>query len=203
MRPIDLERRQRCLEELRVRFPDHAEAVMAAVDANPSVDLPYHGTPHLFVVALAALDLAAAEELSDAETDTVFLAALFHDWGYASDPDDRVNIAAAAAAAREHLAFADAGRIAEVIEGSCFPYGPEAPDRMQAVLRDADVLYSTLMLPDSQHFRTGLFLERGAPATEQDAIAFILGHGAQTASGARFVNEFLALGRRALEDPDG
>lgn len=192
MRPIDRERRQRCLDELRTRFPDHTDAVMAAVDANPSAELPYHGTPHLFVVALAALELADAELLSTAETDTVFLAALFHDWGYLSDPDDRVNIAVAAAAAREHLAFADVDRIVEVIEGSCFPYGPEEPDRVQAVLRDADVLYSTLMLPDSQHFRTGLFLERGAPATEQDAIAFILGHGAQTATGAKAVTEFLA-----------
>ncbi|NKX53971.1 hypothetical protein HGG74_05330 [Arthrobacter sp. E918] len=192
MRPIDLERRQRCLDELRARFPDHAGEVMAAVDANPSADLPYHGTPHLFVVALAALDLAQAEGLTPDETDTVFLAALFHDWGYLSAPDDRVNIAVAVAAAREHLGFTAAGRIAEVIEGSCFPYGPEPPDRVQAVLRDADVLYSTLMLPDSQHFRTGLFLERGAPATEQDAIAFILRHGAQTASGARAVTGFLA-----------
>jgi predicted metal-dependent HD superfamily phosphohydrolase len=195
VRPIDRERRQQCLDELRARFPGHADAVMAAVDVNPSADLPYHGTPHLFVVALAALELAAAEGLSPAETDTVFLAALFHDWGYLEDPDDRVNIAAAAAAAREHLGFTDAPRVAEVIEGSCFPYGPEAPDRVQAVLRDADVLYSTLMLPDSQHFRTGLYLERGAPATEQDAIAFILGHGAQTTAGARAVTAFLASTR--------
>lgn len=55
IRPVDLERRETCAAELRVRFPEHAAAILSALDANPSAGLPYHGTPHMLVVALAVL----------------------------------------------------------------------------------------------------------------------------------------------------
>lgn len=105
MRPVDLERRDRCGAELRIRFPKDAYAVLSALDANPSAALPYHGTPHMLVVALATLELAAGEQLSSAETDFVFLAALFHDYDYAGAEDDSINTERAAAAVRRHLAF--------------------------------------------------------------------------------------------------
>lgn len=60
------------------------------------------------------------------------------------------------------------------------------------MLRDADVAYSTLLIPDAQHFRNGLLLERGAPATEQDAIAFIIG---LTATAVTAVNRIISMGR--------
>ncbi|MBG6179972.1 hypothetical protein [Arthrobacter sp. CAN_A1] len=182
--------------------PSRAARIMAAVGNNPSRDPPYHGTAHLYVVTLAAMELAAAERLTTAETDTALLAALFHDYDYAEDPDDTVNIAQAVDAVRFHLGFLDTAPIIAAIEGTCFPYVPGEPDRIQAVLRDADVLYSTLLFPDAQQFRSGLLIERGAPATEQDAIAFILGHGAQTSSGASAVTRHIAgvAGRSELPD---
>lgn len=196
MRPVDLERRARCEAELRTRFPEHAAAVLSALDANPSAGLPYHGTPHMLVVALATLALSAGEQLSSDETGLVFLAALFHDYDYAGAEDDSVNTVRAAAAVRKHLAFTDHTRIAALVEASRYPYLVAPRSRLEEVLRDADVAYSTLLVPDAQHFRTGLLLERGAPATEQDAIAFIIGHGLYTESAVRAVDRFVTAGRR-------
>lgn len=122
MRPIDLERRETCAAELRARFPIQADAVLDALDANPSAGLPYHGTPHMLVVALAALELAAGEQLGSDETGLVFLAALFHDYDYAGATDDTVNTERAAAAVRRHLAFADHDQIAALVEASRYPY---------------------------------------------------------------------------------
>ncbi|ACL42421.1 hypothetical protein Achl_4470 (plasmid) [Pseudarthrobacter chlorophenolicus A6] len=195
MRPVDLERRARCAAELRARFPKHAGAVLSALDANPSAALPYHGTPHMLVVALATLELAAGEQLSPDETDFVFLAALFHDYDYAGAEDDGVNTGRAAAAVREHLGFTDHARIAALVDASRYPYLVAPRSRSEEVLRDADVAYSTLLIPDAQHFRTGLLIERGAPATEQDAIGFIIGHGLYTATAVRAVNRIISNGR--------
>lgn len=197
MRAIDLERRAQCADVLLARFPEHADAVLSALDENPSAGMPYHGTPHMLVVALAALELGAGEHLTPDETDLVFLAALFHDYDYAGAEDDSVNIERAAAAVRRHLAFTDHTRIAALVEASRYPYLVAPRSRLEEVLRDADVAYSTLLVPDAQHFRTALLLERGAPATEQDAIAFIIGHGLYTQSAVRAVDRFVTAGRRA------
>lgn len=173
-----------------------ADAVLAALDANPSAHLPYHGTPHILVVALAVLELAEAEGLTPAETLLAVLAAVFHDLDYAGDPDDAVNIERAAAAAGACLgAFMDPEPVQDLIRATCFPHRKAPRNPMEAVLRDADVAFSTLLVPDAQHFRTGLLAERGAPAAETDAIAFILGHGVNTASAARRINAFVAAVR--------
>ncbi|WP_354214781.1 hypothetical protein [Arthrobacter sp. UYCo732] len=195
MRPVDLERREACATELRARFPGHAEAVLSALDDNPSAELPYHGTPHMLVVALAVLELADGEKLTAEETDLVFLAALFHDYDYAGAPNDTVNTARSASAVHRHLAFTDHHRIASLVEASRYPYLVPPRCRLEEVLRDADVAYSTLLIPDAQHFRTGLFLERGAPSTEQDALAFVIGHGLYTRSAVKAVDRVVSAGR--------
>lgn len=192
MRAIDLERRDLCTAELRARFPEHAAAVLTALDANPSADLPYHGTPHMLVVALAALELASGEHLPSEEAGLVFLAALFHDYDYAGAGDDSINTARAAAAVHQHLSFTDHSRIASLVEASRYPYLVAPQTRLEEVLRDADVAYSTLLIPDAQRFRTGLLIERGAPATEQDALGFIIGHGLYTQSAVRAVDRFIS-----------
>lgn len=142
--------------------------------------------------------MSAGEQLSHEETGLVFLAALFHDYNYAGATNDSVNTAPAAAAVHQHLAFADHHRIAALVEASRYPYLVQPRSREEEVLRDPDVAYSTLLIPDAQHFRTGLFFERGAPSTEQDAIAFI-GHGLYIAT-ARAVDRVVSAGR-AGRDP--
>lgn len=196
MRPIDLERRALCAAELQSRFPEHAGAVLAVLDANPSAGMPYHGTPHMLVVALATLELAAGEGLTSDETDLVFLSALFHDYDYASAANDTINTERAASVVRRHLEFVDSEAVAALVESSRYPYLVPPRNKMEEVLRDADVAYSTLLIPDARHFRTGLFLERGAPATERDALAFIIGHGLYTASAARAVHRIVTSGPR-------
>ncbi|MCC3292357.1 hypothetical protein [Arthrobacter sp. zg-Y1110] len=190
---MDTERRGKLADYLRGSLGPRADSVLAALDANPSAHLPYHGTPHILVVALAVLELAADEGLSPAQTLQTVLAAVFHDVDYAGDPDDSVNIERAVAAAGECLgAFMDVEPVQDLIRATCFPHRQAPRNTMEAVLRDADVAFSSLLVPDAQHFRTGLLTERGAPAGETDAIAFILGHGVNTASAARRINDFVA-----------
>ncbi|WP_415853618.1 hypothetical protein [Sinomonas sp. G460-2] len=188
MRPVDHDRRARIAAELEERFPAHAGRLLAVLDVNPSAAMPYHGTPHLLVVAHAVLELADGEHLATEDTDLVLLAALFHDYDHAGATDDPVNIARAVAAVRAHCAFHDADRIAELVEATCFPHHGPADDPAVAVLRDADIVWSSLLVPDAQRFRNGLAKERGTPATEQDAIAFVIGHGLNTATAARAID---------------
>ena len=188
MRPIDYERRAAIAAELEQRFPSNAGLLLDALDANPSAAMPYHGTPHLLVVALAVLELAAGEHLTADTTDLVLLAALFHDYDHAGATDDRVNIARAVAAVRAHCAFHDVDRIAELVEATRFPHDGPSDDPLVAVVRDADIAWSSLLVPDAQRFRNGLAEERGVPAAELDAIAFVISHGLNTATAARAIN---------------
>lgn len=195
-RPVDNERLDSLAAYLRSSMPEGAADVMGALDANPSAHLPYHGTPHILVVAHAVLELAADENLDHTQTLETVLAAVFHDVDYAGDPDDSVNIERAVAAAGSTLTrFMDPAPVARLIRATCFPHRGAAPGLQEAVLRDADVAYSSLLIPDAQHFRTGLFIERGAPATEQDALAFVLSHGVNTQSAADKINRFVAAAR--------
>lgn len=195
-RPVDDERRSGLAAYLHAAMPTGAEAVLDALDANPSAHLPYHGTPHILVVAGAVLELAAEEPLTPKQTLETVLAAVFHDVDYAGDPDDSVNIARAVSAAERTLQpLMDPAPVTGLIHATSFPHRDTHRNAMEAVLRDADVAFSSLLVPDAQHFRTGLFVERGAPAGEQDAIAFILGHGVNTAAAARRINDFVAAAR--------
>lgn len=194
-RPIDVERRASLAAYLCSAMPE-APTVMDALDANPSAHLPYHGTPHILVVAHAVLDLAAGEGLGAQQTLDTVLAAVFHDVDYAGDPDDSVNIARAVAAAKQALSpLMDPVPVTALIHATSFPHRDIPRNAMEAVLRDADVAFSSLLIPDAQHFRTGLFAERGAPSGERDAIAFVLGHGVNTATAARRINTFVSAAR--------
>lgn len=190
VRPIDHERRADVLRLLESLIPQSAHEVMSVIDSNPSAHLPYHGTPHLYVVTLGAYELAFMEGLSHDATRQVTLAALFHDFDHQLSTDDAVNIKCAVEAVREHLVGDDVERIVALVQSTSFPYAQAPQDTAEGIMRDADILYSTLLVPDAQRFRTGLFEERGIPATEQDTIAFIIGHGLQTKSGAQKMNEF-------------
>lgn len=191
-RPIDTDRRAGLDTWLRTAMPDGAERVMAALDANPSAHLPYHGTPHVLVVAHAVLDLAAEESLSAEHTLEAVLAAVFHDVDYAGDPDDWINISRSVEAAREALApLMDPEPVTRLIRATCFPHQGRGSSLAEDILRDADVAFSSLLVPDAQHFRTGLLIERGAPDTERDALAFVIGHGVNTRSAAARINRFL------------
>lgn len=191
MRPIDLERRQAVASELERRGLD-ANRIMTALDANPSALLPYHGTPHILVVALAVLDLSVGEELTPDETSDVFLAAIFHDYDYAGSSDDTANVERAAAAARLHVYALRVERVTRLILASRYPYTAPPADKLEEVLRDADVAFSTLLVPDAQHFRNEPFGERGAPAGERAALAFIIGHRLNTGTAARLVHAHMS-----------
>jgi hypothetical protein len=152
--------------------------------------MPYHGTPHLYVVTLGAHELALMEALSKHEVLNVVLAALFHDFNHQYSTDDSVNIKCAVEAVREHLSDFDVERIECLVSSTRFPYTDVPQDTSEGVMRDADILYSTLLVPDAQRFRNGLYEERGVPASEQETVSFIIGHGVQTESGAKKMNDF-------------
>lgn len=170
--------------------PNEASRIIAAVDMNPSASMPYHGTPHLYVVALGAHELALMENLPEDEVRNVVLAALFHDFNHQYSTDDSVNIKCAVEAVREHLSAFDVERIECLVSSTRFPYVAVPQDISEGIMRDADIIYSTLLVPDAQRFRNGLYEERGVPASEQDTIGFIIGHGVQTESAARKLDDF-------------
>ena len=198
-RDIDLVRRGQVQAYLSASpYRGFREEIMEALDSNPSAGLPYHGTPHLYVVALSAKALAWEECFSYQETFTVFMAGLFHDFDHQMEDDDTLNVKKAVEAVRSKLTFMDdedVEKIVRVIESSRYPYQSKSRDLLESALRDADILFSTVMMPDAQHFRNGLFIERGIPATEQDSLAFVIGHGLETEGAAHMLHEFMSRRR--------
>lgn len=193
-RPIDLERRKEVLDTLEFFEYADPEKIIHVVDSNPSAGLPYHGTPHLYVVALSVLQLSTQEGLKWEEAKAAFLAGLFHDFDHRMEADDTLNVESAINAVHEHLTGESPERVAELVRATRYPYLTEPASKAESVLRDADILYSTILMPDAQHFRNGLLMERGVPATEQDSLAFVIGHGLYTRTAAEQLHHFMQIG---------
>lgn len=161
----------------------------APLTTNPSRDLSYHGSAHLLRVAGLVLlfQKEAGELLRPSELEAVIGAALWHDYDYQSDTDDRVNTARSA---RAYLESDDpwwnrhreehGTRTAELIQSTSFshPAGHLAPamDVATAVLQDCDLLMAAEL--DSEQWLAALVEETGRPA--MPAADWYRMHPAQT-----------------------
>lgn len=130
---------------------------------NPSRDLPYHGDQHQLAVAILSYrgGLCHQHELTKDERRALYIAALFHDWGYDPALDEPTNIAVAMAQGRWATAqFGDqrlSELVATLISETAVPHS--APTSIAAaLLQDADLLM--ISQPDSKEFLRGLAEEQ-------------------------------------------
>lgn len=130
----------------------------AIVAENKAVDLPYHNTEHLFGVAHISRDIALAEgyEPESAYIKMIITAGLIHDvnhQGSGRAPDvTNINrsiewfeqhVASLTPLSKEHNFFVTFGeRIKETIKVTEFPFVHTPKNKMEAIIRDADLLWS-------------------------------------------------------------
>lgn len=133
---------------------------LAALELNPSRNLPYHGNQHLLTVAILAVRGALANQLEEEEIRAVLIAGLYHDYGYSPELTEPENIAAAVAYAADQLEqLGDRvliGRVSELIRETAMPHSTPS-SLAAAVLQDADLLMVTQ--PDFEQFLRGLIEE--------------------------------------------
>lgn len=145
--------------------PEIAEIVSAS---NPSDTLPYHGTQHMYTVALKCAEGADYHKLSRKDKTELFFAGLFHDFNYQSAEDDSENIRAAVIGwlqLGEPLSVfheIDTQAVAELIRATKFPHS-EARNIREKIIQDADLLQHTE--PDAERFIEGLSKETGRAVT--------------------------------------
>lgn len=134
--------------------------------ANPSGSLPYHGNQHQLAVASLALRGHAAGDGIIEKRPAMFIAGLFHDYGYRPGASEEDNIAWAVGAARavtEKLNPELTKWVVELIRATEFPHNRPAT-QSEAIIQDADLLM--IALPDFSVFLEGLKEER--PGFEPD-----------------------------------
>ena len=136
------------------------------LDANPSKDLPYHGNEHQLAVANLAYRMGYTLQLGEKERRALFLAALFHDYGYRINREDSDNIRQAIALVGRKILELDSAlldRVMQLIRETVVPRS--RPKSLAAsILQDADLLMVTQ--PDADEFLRGLAVER--PGTVVD-----------------------------------
>ena len=156
-----LERAKLDLERLGL-----SEEYLTAFHANPSASLPYHGNQHQLAVASLALRGNAASYGLQEKRPALFIAGLFHDYGYWPGASEETNIARAVTAARaltERLNPELTKWVVELIRATEFPHRRPAT-QSEAIIQDADLLM--IALPDFGVFLEGLKEER--PGFEPD-----------------------------------
>lgn len=137
------------------------EGYLQALEQNPSGDLPYHGNQHQIVVALLCFRGARIHQLEMEEMRAVFLAALFHDYGYDLKETEAVNIAVAKDFAYKlttELGNSQlSARVVELISETEVPR-TEPKSTAASILQDADLLM--VSQPDFGRFLIGLSQEQ-------------------------------------------
>lgn len=167
--PQELEEiREGRLERARVDLErlELSEEYLTAFLANPSGSLPYHGNQHQLAVASLALRGNAASGGLLEKRPALFIAGLFHDYGYWPGASEEDNIARAVNTARaltERLNPELTKWVVELIRATEFPHSRPAT-QSEAIIQDADLLM--IALPDFSVFLEGLKEER--PGFEPD-----------------------------------
>ncbi len=167
--PQELEEiREGRLERARVDLErlELSDEYLTAFLANPSGSLPYHGNQHQLAVASLALRGNATSGGLLERRPALFIAGLFHDYGYRPGASEEDNIARAVDAARkltDRLNPELTEWVVELIRATEFPHGRPAT-HSEAIIQDADLLM--IALPDFSVFLEGLKEER--PSFEPD-----------------------------------
>lgn len=150
-----LQRASEALEKLGLS-PEYLELL----EANPSKNLPYHGNEHQLAVANLAYRMGYTLQLGENERRALFLAALFHDYGYRLELEDSDNIKYALSLIWKRIYELDAlllTRVTQLIQETVVPR--TRPRSLAAsILQDADLLMVTQ--PDADEFLQGLAVER-------------------------------------------
>ena len=165
---------------------------------NPSRDLPYHGNRHQIVVASLALRGANIHQLSLFQRRAVFLAGLFHDYGYSLERSEADNIDHAASFAWAVLVEDPilANAVERIIRETIFPHIPPS-SFISALVQDADSLM--ISQPDFAELLEGLSAEN----PERVIDPFFPGENGLSTEWAkrlyRTSSELFTTGRRILD----
>jgi predicted metal-dependent HD superfamily phosphohydrolase len=115
------------------------------VATNPSNDLPYHNLYHAQCLTLNCAKAASSASLTENETRTLLVAALFHDAGHSGGRlQDAENIQVAvtmlASAAQAQLVDPATLSIAtRLIRATEFPHARDGVDELERIIQDADL----------------------------------------------------------------
>lgn len=152
------------------------------VKNNPSKDAPYHNNHHMFWMAWLADQLwqsLPSTEQSDGKAINMIVAALFHDYNHsAGESPDYVNISRAivgwheASLAVNLPSSVDIELVTMLIRATEYPYTDVARSPQAKCLRDADLLYTTVMADPHivlRDLRSEMEVRLGKSITETEA----------------------------------
>ena len=141
---------------------------------NPGGDNPYHGTQHLFTVAIRCAEAGNLYDLTQRERRELVLAGLFHDYGHPLYADDRANIEVAVKGWNRigvpYSTDVDNTEVERLIRASVFPHS-EPKDIREAIIQDADLMQS--LEPDRERFYEGLSAESGRETDDATTSDFL------------------------------
>ncbi len=180
------------LEELKLN-PEHLNKVLVS---NPSKELPYHNSQHLLTVAINSYEGAKHYSLTDSETRTLFLAALYHDWNHTgSDTEDIVNINKALRITKDPIFVTDKllnnkdiDKIQTLIKASEYPH-KKVYTISEKILQDADMFQ--YLEKDSQIFIEGIGKELNFVSTQKTTTQFLKNTHFNTAWGENKIEKWL------------
>lgn len=117
---------------------------------NPSIDLPYHDIEHAMTVLKYSEYLAKKEQVYFDKRMSLYLAALFHDFGHSGGKlSDTENIKIAKKGFREFAKQENLGggmrlAVEQIIDATEYPYNLNIPhskaSKLQKIIRDADMM---------------------------------------------------------------
>lgn len=133
--------------------------LLEVLEGNPSADVPYHNNKHMKGVWDIGLIIWDAEKEdiglgSDWATIALMFVCLLHDYGHSAGKDnDHYNVLSTREFVSELIAkhgYSLPGRVIEVIDKAIecteFPFVIPPRNKLEKVMRDADVLYATVSL---------------------------------------------------------
>lgn len=162
--------------------------VMAALETNPSRDVPYHNNVHMLTVWQIVQDLWDSEKedvgLGDPDWSLVVLmfASLLHDYDHSAGKDsDHYNVLRA----REYVESLIARHgyslprkvvvaIDEAIACTVYPFEVEPKNKLEMVLRDADALYASVSMDPKvvmEHLRAEIMVAAKRDITYGEMLA--------------------------------
>lgn len=141
---------------------------------NPGSDNPYHGTQHLYTVALRCFEGGQVHGYSEKNLRELTLAGLFHDYAHPLHTDDEVNLSEAVKGwyklGEPYGVDASSGTIERLIWATKFPHSHPV-DMLEAIIQDADMMQS--LEPDREVFYQGLSMESGKAMDEESSVSFM------------------------------
>jgi len=124
---------------------------------NPASRHPYHGQHHLQTVALLTVDASRFYyHLPEPTQKALFVAGLFHDYGYQLSDDETTNIRRAKNTILGYLPQSEIAAVSDLIEATFYPH-KTPKHHPAAIIQDADSLQ--LITPDYDRFLKGLQAE--------------------------------------------